>query len=539
MRKRYLLFLLPAAGMLYLLTMPVAYVIGDPYDELQFVLSGDPVFRPHHLLITLLYRSAAMLLSWLPGAAMLHLQLLVIATALLALAGLLRIAKVQGPVAVLAAALIAVSNAFWLHGSVIETGMPGLAALVWSVYAALRAHRAAEESAGWRDSAAPDRWRILSAVLFSLSVLLHIQSVLLLPALLILLLPAGGGRALRSAILRIGLTLLLCIGGVYLFVGVGVHGYGSASALWTWVTTHHSQDSLAHLSGGIIAVARSLSGLLRLFVDIGSAGTAVRGLLTGQELATIGMQQLLQLVAAVVTVTAVGLWTWYGRRTSRRLTLAAIVAAVSLLVFNSFWLGSDPQFWLNLLPFLFPLMTAGMQTVRRQSLLRFTLTGLVLLLLVANFRVREPALLFPRGDEAHRQAELFAVRHAGSTLLTPGSRWSAVLISTEAPVQVWQIFKFEDVEDLTAYCDSIIDGALRRGNAVYVEGLGEVPPDMVGTWESVTSLFNVTREELAAHLHARYRLQEVIVQERGAVRIPLFSVHEKFSALPGHTTFTP
>ncbi|MDT8323271.1 MAG: hypothetical protein RRA94_04090 [Bacteroidota bacterium] len=544
MRYRNPLLLLVPAALLYLLTMPTAYVIGDPYDELQFVLSGDAVFRPHHLLTTLLYRGGALLLSWLPGTTALHLQALVILSALVALAGLLRIAQAGRQVSLLAGGLVAVAHAFWLHGSSIETGMPALAALVWSVHAALRSHRAAEESAGWRDSAAPGRWRMLSAALFSLSVLLHVQGVILLPALLILLLPAGGGRELREALARIGLTLIGCIGGAYLLIGVSVLGHGSPAALWAWVTTHHNQDSLAHLSGGIIAVARSLSGLLRLFVDIGSAGTVVRGILTGQGLASVGVQQMLQLGAAGLTVLAVGLWTWFGRRSRLRLTLAAAVAAVSLLAFNSFWLGSDPQFWLNLLPFLFPVMTAGMRTVRRQSvrrqsLQRFALTGLLALLLAANLSVREPSLLFPGGDAAHRRAELFAARHAGSTLLTPGSRWSSALISMEAPVRVRQMFKFERVEDMLSHCDGIIDGAMRRGDAVYVEGLEHVPPEMVGIWESVTSLFGVTREELSAHLHARYRLEEVVVRRSGDTRIPLFAVHEKFTVRDGSTSSLP
>ncbi len=520
------LLLLCSVFVLYVLTTPTLYVIGDPYDELQFVLSGEPVLRSYHLLTTVLYRSGAMLLSWLPGAVMLHLEVLVIAAALFGVWAVFRTAG-KGTEGLLTGGILAVSYGFWLHGSTIETGMPALAALTGAVLAAVLSQREEGVSPGWRDSAAPGRLRASAALLFTLSVLLHVQHVVLLPAMLVLLLPGWKGRdALRIAG-RMLLLIILVAGGTYLAAGAGVFGLTDFAAFWSWLTTHHNQESLAHLRFGPIAVARSLSGLLRLFVDIGGAGTAVRGMLTGEGLAAFGVQQAVRLAAAAAAVVLLGWWSWKGRNEAPRMLTAAVVAAVSLLVFNSFWLGSDPQFWLGLLPFLLPLSAAGMRTMRRRWLAMASAGGLILLLLGANLDTREPSLLFPDGDDAHSQAELFRTRYAGALVLTPGSRWTSALISMNADIDVRQMFKADPSVDLIAHLDRVTDSTLRRGDAVYVEGLEHVPPEMVGIWESVESLFGISREEYHAHLREMYRLEPVTLRGEGDVDLEMFRLHPR------------
>jgi hypothetical protein len=508
MKTRFLPLALALIPVVYILTMPLQYVIGDPWDELQLALSSETVFRPHHLLTTVLYRVVLFLLSWLPGTSVLHLELFMIVTAVLAAYGLYRIVG-PGLAAAGAALVFAFSHAVMLHGSTIETGMPALAALMWSVYAAQRSHRVADESAGWRDNDGPERWRLLSAGLFSLSVLLHIQTIVLFPALLVLLLPPLHDREFWKVLATTCLSAGLILASIYLAAAVGVMGMRDPALLWTWLTTHHSQQSLTHLGAGPIAVARSASGVLRLFVDIGDSGTAVRGLLTGQHLAAAGLRQLLQLAAAGFVLLTLVWWSWRGRTSSPRVTAAAVIAAVCLLAFNSFWLGSDPQFWLDLLPFFLPLAAAGLQRGQDSILHRGWLLAVLLVLIAANVTAREPSLLYPNGDDAHAKAELFSLQHRGEIILTPGSRWTSALVSMQAPVEVWQMFRFEDIHDLRAHLDALLDDAQARGKIVCVEGLDPAEGEMVGIWESVSSQFGITREAWRAQLAERYNFVPV------------------------------
>lgn len=517
---RALLLLFPVA-LLYALTTPTQYVIGDPFDELQFVLSGEPVLRSHHLLTTVLYRSSAALLAWLPGTLMVHLEAVVIVTALFAVWALYRIAG-GGHEGLLAGGILAVANAFWLHGSTIETGMPAVAALMGAVLAAMKLQRAEDVSPGWRDSAVPERLRMISTVLFALAVLLHAQKIVLLPAMLVLLLPGWKGREAIRSLGRILLLFLAVTCGTYLAAGAGVLGLTDPAGLWCWLTTHHSQESLTHLRFGPIAVARSLSGLLRLFVDIGGAGTAVRGMLTGEGLAAFGTQQAVRLAAAAAAVLLLGWWSWKGRKGVPRMMTAALAAALSLLAFNSFWLGSDPQFWLGLLPFLMPLAAAGMRAMPHRRITLAVAGSLILLLSAANLERREPSLLYPDGDDAHRLAELFRTRHAGALVLTPASRWTSALISMNADTDVRQMLRYSPHENVIEHFDRMAKETLHRGGAVFIDGLERVPPEMVGIWESVHSLFGMSREEYHAHLRENYHLEPVTLRGQEGIELELY-----------------
>lgn len=510
LRNKPAYFLLGGMALLYALSMPAEYVIGDPFDELDLVASGEPALRSYHLLTTVLYRIAAFLLSWLPGSRMLHLEVFMITVAVFAALGIYKIARQFGSdssSAAVVTGLFVVADAFWFHGSSIETGMPALAALIWSTHFAWKAGLQSAEAPQENGSHLGDARR-LSVTLFSFSVLLHLQAIVLLPALLLLWLPAKKGRDIRTSFLKISMLTGGMIGGVYLIAAVGVLGLQTPTEAVRWFITHGSRNTLAHLQPGLLSIPRALSGLLRLFTDFGGGGTALRGMLSGENLATLDWNEGVELFVALLTTAILAWWIWRGRKLPHRGGLSAASAIGALLVFNCLWLGSDPQFWLNLIPFSVPMIALGLRSSRYPLRSKTIAAAMLLILLVVNLKGREPSVMFPDGDLAHRQAMQWGSRFPQSVILTPGSRWTSSLIAMRANVEVHRFVNFKQNPQFFTVLDSIASHAFLEGKLVFIEGLDDIPPEMVGLWETIGSVYGVSPSDVYSHLAMRYGLQK-------------------------------
>ncbi len=497
---------------LYILTMPISYTIGDSIDELALVNSGESGLRPHHLLLTLLLRGVAGMTAFLPGTTMIHLQIFMVLCGVLTVAGLFFLGG-RDRAALGLALFFSVSNGIWIHSSVIETGITALCALTWGLYFYTKATSRADVG--------------LALSLFSVSVLLHAHNLILLPAFLI-----GYRTRVESPdpypVWRLVIHALCVIGFagmVTLVAGIVVTGAHDIPTLARWLVTHQSSTQIERLGGAVLVLARSLSGFFTAIVTLEGGGTAIRHALSDGVLPVEEWGRLLRPLTAGA-ISLVMIWLLVKGRTQRHRTIRpAALAWASLLIVNAFWLGSDPQFWLGIIPFIAAPLSAGIRSVlSRRFVPAFLALGIPILMLL-NLPVREPSILFPNGDSAHQHAMRFKKIYPSAVLITPGSGWTTI-VGVTSQSEVHQLFRWTEIKDPLTVLNGHVERAAAAGIPVLFEGFDPHPVgELFEAWQVAHRVTGIGTEEIRSYFLQRHAMRlEHVADEAGTKGLDLWKL---------------
>ncbi|MBI2297832.1 MAG: hypothetical protein HYU66_02565 [Armatimonadetes bacterium] len=348
---------------------------------------------------------------------------------------------------------------------------------------------------------------LLAALLTAAAVLLSLNLVVLIPALL-----AGaallGRRPLRAAAATVVLGLCL----PYL-LAAALTGHTSPADLLHWLTWHEDAKGLRAGGGLLTSALRAVIGLGRLPFPSSPGETAVKAVLRGQAVLVtgwdwLGLARNLAAAGALMLLPVVG---WLRRRGSAEARLAGWAVSFTAL-FNLVWLGSDPQYWLAVYPWLLALGAVAVSGWGSRAVRRVAGGALVIGLLASNLPSPTPTPLQPAWGPAWQEARrAAAVLPARSLVLVPGNSPLRLLSELRPDVEVLDLtYTATETLEGEAYLGWLtgrIDAAAARGAPVVIEGLtAPLPPDTLGRWEMVAGTHGVPREVLEARLRSRWRL---------------------------------
>ena len=478
--------------------------------ELGLAERSEWVFAPQHLLATAFLRlvlaGADLLGLGAHHVGVMHaLGTLLGAAAVLLMFLFARRLSLGQPMALLAAAVLALSNAF------LQQATSG-SALVMSLPFALGALVVAT---GTR--ARP----VLSAALLSASVALSGAMVMLLPALVLLTarrVPAGPQRFAVAA----GTVSLALVLGLTPFVLVAwLDPRGPAwDGFFSWLLARSDSQALAGVTGGPLQLPRAIAGIGRLLFAPSDGESAVRAALTGEPGAGDTSWQAAWSLAR--NLAAAGLLLGLGLRAILRLraTDATLALALGLPVLlaaglGSWWLSSDPGLWLPVFPLLLALAALGAPAFRftgARWLLPATMVAAVLGTMASANRCQEvPSLLCGEGGADWRAAAR-AARSTSDLALVMGPTGSELLLVPHfRPLARALPLDHAIPQDIdsTEYLGEIwaaVQESFSRGGRVFVQGLSDpLPARLGGAWAAIESKHGVSRAALRRLIDHEFR----------------------------------
>jgi hypothetical protein len=434
------------------------------YDALSYVLDVDrkpwqELFHPHHLAygpLGALLRTTAVAFGWSGTVEPLLQTLNGVAGGLtIGLLTMLLLQLTQRPAAaLLAAAAVAVSHAFWYYAGEIEVYT--LAALGLVLFLGLLLQSAAEPT---------PRAMVGLAAAQAVAVLFHQTNVLLTPVLLAALLPAlraqpapGRPAWIARLLLPYLAVCTLVIGGSYLWVAFGVSRLTDLSAVIDWLFSY----ARTGFWGGVPQVSlfsALFTGWSRTFApQFGSAALLVA---------------LLLFAAA---------------RRAPQLAGGRAIALLSWLliysVFFAWWEADNIEFWIAVLPPLAVGWAVALDRLAiaqpRLPILPIAAAALLLLAVSNGFALRE------RGDAARDlqraiSSELIARTQPGDLLIVPDGVLELYLPHYGQRNNVYSLSQAmnENAADWPAACAAILQRATtvqRAGFAVLIAADAVTPP---------------------------------------------------------------
>jgi hypothetical protein len=320
-----------------------------------------------------------------------------------------------------------------------------------------------------------------AGVAYGVSILFYVTNAALVAVLGV---AAVGGLLVRR---RARALIVPAIGVLVAGLGVVVvhAATGSSLPVHRWVLAYGGGASNVTYGGvSLISLFRVVFGLGGSLVGTPGAARLVRRWTEGEE--SIEPQPLDGVDFAVwsVAVVAAGALTvragaWLPRlEGSQRAALAVCLASAALLAsFNFLWIGSDPQFWVPVLPLLWIAWGLALGRSRRAAvpaamiavgfLLPYNVFGTL-----HRFRGdREPSL---------QRAELMRLAPEPCFLVTPGLDWMDGYcryhgLGDRRVLSLWELsVRPEFAGELDGYLAelrSAIDGALGAGRPVFVHGV--------------------------------------------------------------------
>jgi hypothetical protein len=193
----------------------------------------------------------------------------------------------------------------------------------------------------------------------------------------------------------------------------------------------------------------------------------------------------------------------------------AAVACLPVLVFNVLWMGSDPKFWMPVMPFLIlqacSVSAAAPAGSRRPRVYRLGAWAAVALLFACNFRFPVPTLTSPRGGTNWQRAELLAQRMSPADTVLDMSGWGSYVHAFNgqrilSPLSGIPGRGSEFQTNLEAELDHTLAA---RGSVYAIDVFASTDSASTGNWESLEIFTGLERARLVERLRARYATQEV------------------------------
>jgi hypothetical protein len=329
---------------------------------------------------------------------------------------------------------------------------------------------------------------VAAGAVYGLSVLLYVSNVIPVAVVGV----AGLVASLRTHVAWI--VPVVSVSTAALGAGIAHAISGSPLPIQQWLVSY--AGGTANMSFG----GNALLSLFRVVFGLGSSLVASRGAarlvrrwsegadsvdpLPGDaiELAIWGAALV---VAFGLTVLALG-----SLRRTRGLERAALLtgaaSCVALFAFNYRWIGSDPQFWVPVVPLLWIVWGFAFARIPRAA----AVGGIALLVLLLPYNVfRELRPL--RGDTRPKAQRVELMNHTadGSLIITPGLDWVATLcryytMGDRDVLSLWGLsVEPEYTGNWSNYLDAVgrrVDEAFAAGSPVYVRGVvEEAHPDGV------------------------------------------------------------
>lgn len=515
-----IIIILCLVGMMYIVTMPIEFCVEDAAVEMGEAVKDD-LIRARHLVTTLLYSILLSINAWFGffSNIIIFPQLFNIVTGL-ASAGFLYATQVSMGISVRVASWLTlfylISNRIWLHSITTVPDIHPQFFLTVSIYFMVkflvtdkpRLHHAIYSFIG-----------LCIAVLFCLNFVLFIPGFLI--AVFIKLLHSDKEK-LPIAALSFGMVFLIII--VFPFYIAAVdNGIESFSGFINWIKYHPDAIKLSHLhTFGMEFILRPFSGLMALFVDPGASITILKSRMLGLEISETLYSAIPRLFFSLCLIATAGILVTLGltKISSRALRIWFIVSCVLFTSFNIWWLGSDPKFWLPLLPLFIilagvALMSLGKNNTQTRSIQIICLIT-SLIMIFCNVPKEIPSILFPDGGSEMQMAREFASKiHQQSIIFTPGAGWPDFAEKIDKKSRVINLVYSDKIESGSSYLDSVdkhITAALSKGQLVYFDDL--VPPlhaRQNGGWLMIKSGRGISREQLLLYLQQKYKLDTGIL----------------------------
>jgi len=502
---------------LYLLSMPIRVPDGgDTFFEIELALEAHArALRPNHLFLTPVYRACVALFGWAfePDRRWILLESVNSVAGALTAALLFLTLRRFGCCsrdAIPGVLVMALSWAHWEHSREVQAGiLPELCA-VTTLYLLARSTTASSVRAGdWLACAA--------GLALAAGVLLATNIILLAPALATgMLLGSPAGRRLRRAG---SFTLAAASATLVPFLVVASRQLGSFSAhrFLEWVTHHPSEAYAGAKQFSFMNLLRACSGLGNTFCGYNAPTTVLKQWLKGLEPIAIPLGEWFWFVVGLALVFLLLLQCVARPSDPRRRAIAAmaVVACLPVLVFNVLWMGSDPKFWMPLMPFLIlqacSVIAAAPPDSRRTRVHRAGAWVAVALLCACNFRFPVPTLTWPWGGRNWQRAELLAQRMSPADGVLDMSGWGSYVHAFHGQRILSPLSGIEGRgAEFRTNLEAELDQMLAAGGAIYaIDVFRSTDSASTGNWESLEIYTGLERARLLENLRARYATQQV------------------------------
>lgn len=514
---------------LCLLSMPVILQgSGDATAETSRALMVQEPIRSNHLLVTTAYRWWLSLTPFLANSlpAFVRLQVLTALVGACSVALLHKCLRVMGCSARASlglALLLGLSYGHWLHARESETDIIPEALLI-ACLCLLAAARKRETARALVLSAG-------AALMVGLAVMFSLNFVLLLPGLALYpIFFFCRSLRLRAALLFGALCAVIVVGGSWL-------GYAAQAHSWTlgefvhWLSHHSEEEGLGRVGLNLKGLLRSLVGIQVYFTGPSTLTSLAKDALVNDGARLhIGALDIGRVVLGVGIATGLGLASLQvrGVEDGRKSLIFTGICVLPSLLFCTLWLGSDPQFWIPVIPFLLChigfLNAAGAPALRggvgRQGLGLVALTTLFLF----NLPYPVPTLAWSGGGREWRQAQaLDSILHEGDLVAFPAGYPRYLRTAHIDLVNLYYDNRLREnrPQAIPQLLDRIEHTLRAGGNALVVELYTVENPTAVGYWEMIKNAFGYDRATLIAAIENRFSVSPVQRPELGRSAIAL------------------
>ena len=509
------LILLIALAAVYVITMPISFPSGDAASEIATAMSQSSEWRASHLLTTPLYRAILHfrndVVPMVPGFIIIQLANIIMALFSIFLFHEIAVTCFHEhpngkTFAFWLSMILGSCNVMWVHSTTAETGIhPQLFLMVafFLLFRYLNSNQTKVSSA------------ILAILSLSISVLFALYIIVLIPVFLVTIVMATSKEDKKRVLVSVLITAALgcCLPFV---LAALLQGVDSTAGFLGWMTFHSETVRLGSKSIlSVENVLRPLAGITSAFVNTGNGLTIIKLILRKEAVYGVTIMEYVRLFLGVVMSALVFLLILRSLRAKEYFSVKLFSLAALAMAFlgNLYWLGSDPQFWLPVLPLFLILMAIG-APAGKPSPSRFTVLSvagplIAGALVTVNIPTVSPSVILPEGGREVRMAREFTrYLSAGDVVITPGSNWVSIVKSDSIGLRWINLVYASGLgvrEEFYSKLDSIVENALDLQRQVFLDGLeGPATAAQYGNWEMFRNYRGISRAELKAHLMNRF-----------------------------------
>jgi hypothetical protein len=501
---------------IYLLTMPIIVQhSGDAVSEVERAKKGIQSLRPNHLILTPTYHLYLLFLRKIGvgGQEFIQLQVLNVMAGALCCSLFFIFLVNHGCTLIISlfgSFVTAFSFAPWLHSREVESSILSQLFMILSAFFLSFLKEDFKRSTSYILA-------LLASVSIALAILYSMNYVLLFPAFcLLLFLYAPKGYRLKLLILFSFISFLITFITYLLALQVTV-GKLDLKSLISWVTYHPSGEHLSESKDITLTnLLRSFSGIINYFIGYTPIPTNLKLLLREEKTFAIPIISWIKFIFGLFFTAYLffhSIWIRLKKEVFGMILL--LTSFIPVLFFNTFWLGSDPQFWIPAIPFAILqaciIMSNRMDLSFYKKLVKPSLILIPLLLFIINCTYPVPITLMPEGSKNWKMAKNFSQILQKKDLVIYLRGWPSYLKYTnKIDLTDHHSLKGKKKEDyLDTLCNEI-DAALNEGAQVYaIEIFALDDPSgifyTIGGWDEVQNLSGLKRHEIINRLNNRYR----------------------------------